>query len=93
MKTRTKKSAKRLEDYYINNGWFDVKANYDINKKENKRAEIEYLVETGDPYIIDTISEQIKSPVIDSLYKKIKKIDLLKRNEQYKTANFANGAK
>jgi len=87
--TRTKKSAKRLEDYYINNGWFNVNANYEINIKENKRADIEYLVETGDPYVIDSISEKIKSPVIDSIYKKIKKDGFLKRNQQYKSADFA----
>lgn len=86
---RTKRSVKRLEDYYINNGWFDVNANYSINKKENKRASIEYLVETGAPYAIDSISEKIKSPVIDSLYERIKKNGLLKRNEQYKSSNFA----
>lgn len=86
---KTKKSVKRIEDYYINNGWFNVKADYSINRKENKRAAIEYLVETGAPYALDSISEKIKSPVIDSLYKKIKKNGYIKRNEQYKSANFA----
>jgi outer membrane protein assembly factor BamA len=85
---KTKRSVKRLEDYYINNGWFDVKATSNINRKENKRAAIEYLVETGAPYAIDSISEKIKSPVIDSLYKKIKKNGFIKRNEQYKSSNF-----
>ena len=85
---KTKKSVKRLEDYYIYNGWFDVKASYSINKKENKRAAIEYFVETGAPYAIDSITEKIKTPVIDSLYKKIKKNALIKRNEQYKSSNF-----
>ncbi len=85
---KTNKSVKRLEDYYINNGWFDVKATSSINRKENKRATIEYFVETGAPYAIDSISEKIKSPVIDSLYKKIKENGLIKRNEQYKSSNF-----
>ncbi|MGE5943116.1 MAG: outer membrane protein assembly factor, partial [Flavobacteriales bacterium] len=31
-------SVKRLQDYHINNGWFDVKASYDIQKKEKKIA-------------------------------------------------------
>src|SRR5690606_3330228 len=82
-------SVKRLEAYHINNGWFDVKASYDIQKKENKSADIEYKVETGKPFIIDSISQKIASPIVDTLYNKsIKSNSLLKKNEQYKTVNF-----
>lgn len=88
---RTEKSVKRLEDYHINNGWFDVKANYNINKHDNKRADIEYTVETGPAFILDTITTKIKSPVVDSIYhKKILRNSLIKSKEQYKTSNFEN---
>ena len=33
----TKRSVKRLKDYYINNGWFNVEADFDIKKNDNKR--------------------------------------------------------
>lgn len=83
------KSIKRLQDYHINNGWFDVKATSDINKKRNKRAQITYNVKTGKAFIIDSISEQIKSPNIDSIYqKKIKKNALIISKAQYRTVNF-----
>ncbi|GAA3609492.1 BamA/TamA family outer membrane protein [Flavivirga amylovorans] len=85
---KTKKSVKRLQDYYINNGWFDVETTYNTKKSEDKRASIKYHVETGHPFIIDTISEKVKSPVIDSLYQNIKRNALIKSNEQYKTTNF-----
>nr|WP_317129360.1 BamA/TamA family outer membrane protein [Flavivirga rizhaonensis] len=85
---KTKKSVKRLQDYYINNGWFNVKTTYDTKKNEDKRASIKYHVKTGDPFILDSISEKIKSPVVDSLYQKIKKNALIKPKEQYKTTNF-----
>ena len=85
---KTKKSVKRLQDYHINNGWFDVKTTYDIKKDKNKRASIKYQVKTGTPFIIDSISEKIKSPIVDSLYQNIKKNALIKSNEQYKTSNF-----
>ena len=70
--TKTKKSVNRLQSYYINNGWFDVKTNYDVKKKEKKRTEIEYHVETGKAFLIDSISSKVLTPVIDTLYKKIK---------------------
>lgn len=87
---RTKKSAKRLQDYYINNGWFDVKTTYDINKKDNKRAEIDYNIKTGKAFIIDSVFSKISSPIIDTLYKSIKKNSLIQPKEQYKTENFEN---
>lgn len=87
---KAKKSIERLEAYYINNGWFDVEATYDVKKNDTKRADVSYNVETGKPFTIDSISEKIKSPVIDSLYQKFKKNALVKHNEQYKTHNFSS---
>ncbi len=84
---RTKKSVSRIQDYYINNGWFDVKSNYGITENDNKRATVEYNVETGNAFVIDSISETIKSPIVDKLYKNIQKNGLIKRYNQYKTTN------
>ena len=84
----TKRSVKRLKDYYINNGWFNVEANFDIKKNDNKRAEVKYNVETKHPFLIDSISDILKSPVIDSLYQNIKKNAIIKTGEQYRTSNF-----
>src|SRR5690606_15550792 len=85
---KAKNSVKRLQDYHINNGWFDVEASYKI-QKENKIATIEYQVETGQAFVIDSISEKISTPIIDTLYRKtIKENSLIKQNEQYRTANF-----
>tara|TARA_R110002073_G_scaffold92058_1_gene216071 strand:+ start:1064 stop:3589 length:2526 start_codon:yes stop_codon:yes gene_type:complete len=85
---KTKRSVRRLTDYYINNGWFNVEADFNIEKNDNKRAEIKYTVETKHPFLIDSISDIIKSPVIDSLYLNIKKNAIIKTGEQYKTSNF-----
>ncbi|MFL1013014.1 translocation and assembly module lipoprotein TamL [Flavisericum labens] len=85
---KTKKSVKRLQDYYINNGWFNVETNYDISKNDNKRAEIKYEVETGNPFVLDSISEIIKSPVIRDLYKNIESDAIIKPGEQYRTLKF-----
>ncbi|GAA4886482.1 BamA/TamA family outer membrane protein [Flaviramulus aquimarinus] len=84
---KTKKTVKRIQDYHINNGWFDVKTEYDISENDNKRAEVEYKVETGKAFIIDSISETIKSPIVDKLYSNIQKNALIKPNQQYRTAN------
>lgn len=87
---KTKRTIKRLKDYHINNGWFDVEGSYDINKKDNKRAEIEYNIITGKAFILDSIKSKVASPAIDTLYKTIKNNSLIKPGEQYKTNNFEN---
>lgn len=86
---RSEKSVERLEAYYTNSGWFDVEANYNITKNDNKRADVTYQVKTGVSFVLDTIIEKISSPVIDSLYQNIKKNTLIKQNEPYKTSNFS----
>ncbi|MFV0564969.1 MAG: BamA/TamA family outer membrane protein [Flavobacteriaceae bacterium] len=85
---RTKKTVENFQHYYFNNGWFNVSTNYNINETKNKRAEIEYVVETGKPFMIDTIRTTIQSPIIDSIYHKTIRNTLIKKDEQYKTSNF-----
>ncbi|SHJ05843.1 BamA/TamA family outer membrane protein [Algibacter luteus] len=85
---KTKRSVGRLKDYYISNGWFDVEADYNIEKKDNKRAQITYEVATKQAFLIDSITETIKSPIIDSLYKRFEKNALIKTGEQYRVTNF-----
>ena len=87
---QTKRSIKRLEDYHINNGWFDVEATYQIERNDNNQAEVNYHVETGTAFVIDSISERISTPIVDTLYNKsIKQNSFIKKGEQYRTANFA----
>jgi outer membrane protein assembly factor BamA len=85
---RTNKSIKRLNDYYINNGWFNVSSSYEINKKQKQRAEIDYFVNTGKPYILDSISKKKEISMVDSLYRMIERNSFIKKDEQYKTTNF-----
>ncbi|WP_242202295.1 translocation and assembly module lipoprotein TamL [Aestuariivivens insulae] len=86
---KAKKSANRIENYHINNGWFDVKATYDIAKANNKRAKVKYHVETGAPFIIDSLTKKIESPLVELLYEATEKDALVKTGEQYVTSNFA----
>ncbi|MFV0540556.1 MAG: BamA/TamA family outer membrane protein [Aestuariibaculum sp.] len=86
--TRAKKTAENFEQYYINNGWFNVKTDYSVNKLPKKRAEVEYKIEKGDAYILDTITTAIQSQVTDSLYRKTERESFIKQNEQYRSSNF-----
>lgn len=84
----TKKSLKRLEAYYYNKGFFDVKANFTSDTTQKKRTNIKYQIALKKPYLIDTVSTQIETPALDSLYKTKVANSLIKRNKQYATVNF-----
>ncbi|WP_223032848.1 translocation and assembly module lipoprotein TamL [Hanstruepera marina] len=85
---KTNRTLNRLEAYYFNNGWFNVKVTSKTNRLDNKRATVDYFVETGEPYIVNSLKTKIESPVIDSLYQSSKKESAIKLNERYKTKTF-----
>ncbi|TXG38678.1 translocation and assembly module lipoprotein TamL [Seonamhaeicola maritimus] len=86
--SQTKKSIGRFQNHYINNGWFDVNTDYKLKKNDNKRAQIEYIINTGEAFILDSISSNVKSEIVDSIYQNTKEKALIKSNEQYRTNNF-----
>ncbi|MCD0463953.1 BamA/TamA family outer membrane protein [Flavobacterium sp. ENC] len=86
--TKTKKSLLRLKFYYFNNGYFNVKTNYDIDSTGHKKAKINYNITTGPAFLLDSIRTSIMTPALDSLYKTNKEPSLLKSGNQYKTTDF-----
>jgi len=83
----TAKSLKRLEAYYWRKGWFDVKTDSETKKNDDKKGSISYFVTTGKPYIIDSISTKIASPIVDSIYRLEKDKSFIKKGEQYDYAS------
>ena len=57
----TKKSIRRLNSYYFNKGFFDVKTKYIIDSIGSKSVNLKYEITKGKPYIIDTIKTKIAS--------------------------------
>lgn len=87
---KTKKINQKLENYYFSEGWFNAKANYKIDSSGVKRSAITYSIETGEPYILDSISSNISTAAIDTIYQDLKKESLLKQGEQFREDNFTN---
>jgi len=85
---RAKKSTARLKAYYFNNGYFNAKTSYKIDTLPNKKGQIRYSIITGEPYFIDSLSREITSPELDSLYVKNVSKTLIIKGEQFKSANF-----
>jgi len=85
---RVKKSRNRLYAYYYKQGFFRTKASWTIDTLADKRAIVNYKIDTGKPYIIDTIVTFIETPILDTLYKMTKDLSAIKKNQQYNEANF-----
>ncbi len=87
---KSARSKENLEDYFFANGWFDRKVEFTTTKNDNKRATVNYTVDTGTPYVLDSIYSTVASPLLDSLYQESKNQSLLKKGEQYNRLNFTN---
>ncbi|MEW2919947.1 BamA/TamA family outer membrane protein [Muricauda sp. ANG21] len=85
----TNKSVKRLEAYYNSKGYFNNSGTYQIvDGKRKKRAELDYQVTLGKPFIIDTVQKNITSPELDSIYRAFYKQSFVKQGEQFDLDNF-----
>ncbi len=85
--SKIKRSVKRLQSYYWNNGWFNIEADYKINTKNDKRATVDYFIAPHKPYFIDSLSTRIESKVADSIYQLHTEKSKIISGKQYKTLN------
>ena len=90
---RAEKSKERLSGFYYDNGYLKNKVSYKIDSIGNKKGKITYSVSTGNQYIIDSLSREIETPAIDSLYVTIQENSLIKKGESYLYSNFDNERK
>ena len=78
---KIKRSSQNLENYYFNNGFWDATVDYRETKKDSSKVIVDYIVTTKDPYFLDTVFTDIKSPILDSLFKKNRKKSTRKKKK------------
>ena len=91
--TRINKSVERLKRWYASYGYFNDEVDYKItpSEKRKKRASITYTVKKQQPYFVgDSISENISSPVVDSLFQITKSSSFIVPGKQYAANDFVN---
>lgn len=86
------KSITQLKRYYATQGWFNVAGKYAIAKdsSKEKRGSITFRINKHQAYFIDSISEKISSPLIDSLYQLTKNRSFIISGKQYNARDFVN---
>ena len=87
--TRTRLSLARVSAYYQGKGYFSNNTTYEIDTiKQNKKAKINYHIDLGNPYMIDSLGNDISSTAIDSLYFLNSANSLIKEGQQFDLSNF-----
>ncbi|CAM1373271.1 translocation and assembly module lipoprotein TamL [Tenacibaculum xiamenense] len=89
---KTNISLRNLKTHYQNEGYFKAKIKATKDSISLKKGGLTYYIEKGQPLFLDTITKDIKSPVLDSIYKLSKEKSFLKSNQQYKDVAFINEA-
>ncbi|MCF6212618.1 MAG: BamA/TamA family outer membrane protein [Flavobacteriaceae bacterium] len=87
-KTKTKKTAKNLQQYYFTQGYFDATVSVKNISTGKKRAVLKYVVNTNQFYTIATFRIQIRSPYLDSIYTLNKSASFIKTGDTFNTTNF-----
>ena len=75
-------NIRRLKQFYNNIGYFDSEVNYDTIVNDNQ-ARVKYKVKTNDRYLLDSITVNIKSKDLDSLYRANIVNSVLKKGEYF----------
>jgi hypothetical protein len=87
--SRTRRSLQRLNAYYKSKGYFNNATTYTIDTSARKqRAFINYQLDLGNPYLIDSISTKITSSALDSINKANKGDSFLKPGQRIDLENF-----
>jgi len=85
----TRRTLERLQAYYHSKGYFNNNTTFVIDTlKRAKRAEIDYKITLGKPYMIESIANKISSKVIDSIYHLNKDKSLVKKGQQFDLVDF-----
>lgn len=67
--SKTRRSLQRLSSYYYDRGYFNNTTHYRVDTTDRKNhAAVTYEINLGKPFLVDSVSNEISSKAIDSLY-------------------------
>ncbi len=88
---KTSKSLERLNAYYGSKGYFNNTGTAIVDSSGKKqRAALNYEMNLGKPFILDTVSKTIASKAVDSIYNLHEKSSFIKKGKQFNLADFNN---
>ncbi len=87
---QTNKTAERLAAYLRTKGYFNASVDWKLDtvNAKRKRGHISYIINKEHPYSIDSISYEIASHDVDSIYKRFRRASFIKEGNQYDLSDF-----
>ena len=89
-KIKAKQTVANLAQHYINEGYYNANVSYSTKKLKNKKIEVSYHIKTDKPFLIDSISTNIESKALDSIYQTTALQSKLKSGEKLKISSIIN---
>ena len=89
---KTKRTANNLRAYFMTQGYFKNRVTVKKDTFKNKKGKLSYFIEKGKPLFLDSITKDIPSVVLDSIYNTAAGETFLKSGDQYKDENFRKEA-
>ena len=80
---KAKRSANTLKDYFISKGFFEATVNFDTLKVGDRELEVTYNISPNTQYLIDSVTTEIESPVLDSIYRANTENSILKPGKPF----------
>ena len=77
------RSANTLRDYYISQGFFEAQVVHDIDSIGEQEVRANYKITTNEQYYIDSVSTDIESVALDSIYKEYREGAFVKKGEPF----------
>ncbi len=88
---KTSKSLERLSAYYGSKGYFNNTGTAVVDSSGKKqRASLNYEMDLGKPFVLDTVSKTIASKAVDSIYNLHEKNSFIKKGKQFNLVDFNN---
>lgn len=87
-KKKAAQTTNNLLLHYYNEGYFNAKVNFEEIKRKRNKIAINYNISTGKPYTLDSITTNIASNVLDSIYAANKEKSFLEKGKQFKYTLF-----
>ena len=82
------KNTRRFEQYFKNKGYFETQISVEKKILPKQKATVEYHIKTNKLYTIESISRNIASPSLDSLYKIASKNQIINSGDPFEINRF-----
>lgn len=85
---RTAKTEHRIKGHFFNQGYFNNKVVARQDSIGKKRIRQVYEITTGPQYLLDSITREVHTPVLDSLFERNANASLLVKGNPFKAADY-----